>query len=122
MTTVAAPVCPDHQVPLALKNSRYGNFYGCPRWPECDVKIGCHPGTDTPLGIPGDAETRQARIRAHDAFDTLWKGDGARMSRGRAYRWLADELGLDPNDCHIGHFDAETCGRVVDLVEEFDGL
>lgn len=116
-----APICPDHQVPMALRNSRFGQFYGCPRWPACEIKIGCHPGTTKPLGIPVDGETRQARIRAHDAFDVLWRGDSARMTRKEAYRWLADELEIDPSDCHIGRFGSETCDRVVDLVEAFNG-
>lgn len=88
----------------------------------CKAYVGCHDagqgqgdGT-TPKGTLANAQTRQARRRAHDVFDPLWTG--RRMRRQEAYRWLAHELGLKVEDCHIGEFDAATCQRVVEVVEE----
>lgn len=87
----------------------------------CGAYVGCHPGTDIPLGYPAGRETRLARSRAHDAFDPLWmrKHNRDKISKGKArglgYAWLARELGIAPQDCHISHFDAETCRRVVRL-------
>jgi hypothetical protein len=34
------------------------------------------------------------------------------MKRGQAYGWLAEQLGIDKSDCHIGMFDVKTCERV----------
>lgn len=57
----------------------------------------------------------KARMRAHDAFDALWKG--GTMSRSEAYRWLAGELGVRNEDCHMVLFDEATCERVRALSE-----
>ena len=100
--------------PARLRKSRYGPFWSCSRWPECDGTVGCHPGTTTPLGSLADKETRQARKRAHDAFDVLWKPLG-REYRATAYRMLADELELD--EAHMGEMSREECERVVEWSE-----
>jgi hypothetical protein len=50
-------------------------------------------------------------VDAHDAFDPLWRS--GRMSRTDAYRWLAGELGLDPEACHVALFDEELCQQAV---------
>jgi hypothetical protein len=66
-----------------------------------------------------DAELRAAKSAAHAAFDPLWKSKAARegisksKARGKGYRWLAEQLGIDAKDCHIGMMDAPTCRRVV---------
>lgn len=96
---------------MNLRESRYGKFWGCARWPACDGKVGCHPGTDTPLGFPAGPETRQARIDAHDALDALWQPLGKRW-RGRAYRFVADGIEFD-GDLHMGESDLETCQKIV---------
>ncbi len=31
----SAPQCPDHNLQMVLRSSRNGQFYGCPRFPEC---------------------------------------------------------------------------------------
>lgn len=115
---IAAPVCPAHGATMRLRSSRFGPFYSCPVWPECDVTIGVHPD-GTPLGIPGDRETRRARIRAHAAFDAWWKRRG--FYRDRAYVILRRTLDLSEDECHIGRFDVATCERVVALCESDRG-
>ena len=82
----------------------------------CGAYVGCHPGGDKPLGRLANAELRRAKGRAHAAFDPLWRGGS--MSRSQAYRWLADELGIDPGDCHIGMMDVGTCRRVEIACEQ----
>lgn len=84
--------------------------------------VGCHkahpahsPGGDTPLGRLANAELREAKKNAHFYFDTLWRNKIKFNNRGRAYRWLADQLKIDAADCHIGMFDVEMCNRVVGL-------
>lgn len=93
-------------------------FWQC----RCGAYCGCHPGTTQPLGNPCGPETRAARSAAHAAFDPLWKRKVAKegcskgKARGKGYKWLADQLGIDPKDCHIGMMDASTARRVVAIV------
>lgn len=102
---------------MRLRDGKWGKWWSCPRYPECDGAVGCHPGTQTPLGTPADKATREARRMAHERFDALWEPMGRDRSRYRsaAYRWLASELDLD--EAHMGEMDRETALRVVELCE-----
>lgn len=91
--------------------SSYGPFYGCVGFPVCRTTHGAHPD-GRPLGTPGDAATKAARIRAHAAFDPLWKGGAAK--RNEAYYRLSKALGITRKECHIASFDAAMCERVVE--------
>lgn len=94
----------------------------------CGAYVGCHKGTNRPLGRPANEELRSARIRLHnDRLDPLWanadkcgiyepENGSARWkirsrARGRVYAYLAHELGISIDDCHVGLFDVETCRR-----------
>lgn len=100
-----------------------GQVYQC-QW--CQARIGCHKGKKWPLGMLADLETREARRRAHRAFDGLWLA--GHVGRFKGYAWLARKLGLDHAVCHIGWMDAEVCERVVEICqvpptsEELEGL
>ena len=82
----------------------------------CQAHVGCHRGTSQPLGRLADRALRAAKQAAHQAFDPLWTSGG--MSRTDAYRWLAYQLGIEMEACHIGMFDVELCRRVVAVVAE----
>jgi len=110
---VTTLTCPECGAPVRLRPSRYGLFYGCTTWPKCNGTHGAHPD-GKPLGTPGNRETKDARIRAHAAFDTLWKNGG--MKRKEAYRWMQDTLGMSQNEAHIGSFDVATCERLITAV------
>ena len=111
---MTALCCGECGAPMVARTSKYGPFYGCSAWPRCRGTHGAHPD-GSPLGVPADAATKAARIRAHAAFDRLWKG--GTMKRAQAYGWLSRTLGIAGADCHIGRFDAATCERVVAAVE-----
>lgn len=115
---VTAPTCYCGS-PMILRNSVHGRFYGCSRFPDCDGLVGCHPGTDKPLGAPAPKAVRKARIAAHKALDALWlpmgRGDERRRYRSAAYRLLAKEMGIE--DPHIGDMDLEQCQTVIELCE-----
>lgn len=115
MKTLEYP-CPDCGAKLVLKNSKYGKFYGCERWGKtgCSGAIGCHPGTDKPLGIPADKETRELRISTHKLFDQLW--ESGKMSRRESYNWMAEQMGMMRIDAHIGRFSAEQCRQLIGKV------
>lgn len=105
-----------HRPDLAAKR-----FFRCI---PCDARVGCHPGSWTPLGGLANAETRAARSRAHKLFDELWQGkmrrDGCSQydARTAAYAWLAAEMGIELKDCHIGMMDAVECKTVIEICEE----
>ena len=116
------PNCPYCGKPALLKNSRviykgrdYGMVWICPDYPACDAYVGCHKDTNKPLGRLANAELRRAKNAAHAAFDPLWKS--REMSRRGAYRWLAEQLRIDAQNCHIGMFDVAQCRRVVEICE-----
>jgi hypothetical protein len=90
---------------------------------QCGAFVTCHAGTAISMGRPAGPITRHLRHKAHQALDARWKREGASSlatskARNKAYAWLARQLGLRFNDCHIGRFDAETCQRVIDLCAE----
>lgn len=89
-------------------------FYKCR---PCDAFIGCHPGTDIPLGTLADAKLRKMRSKAHTQFDPLWKGGF--LKRKQAYAALAKYLGIHVDACHVGLFDSETCEKVVTFSHKY---
>lgn len=85
-------------------------FYKCPN-DDCDAFVGCHPNTTNPMGRLANAELRRNKLLAHNCFDKLWKSGS--MSRSSAYKMLANKLGIEAKDCHIGMFDVHMCKRVM---------
>ena len=89
-------------------------FYVC----ACGAKVGCHPGTAIPMGMPCGRTTAKARQVAHAAFDPIWEakvagGTSRENARQAAYRWLARELGIRPDDCHIAYFNKAMADRAI---------
>jgi hypothetical protein len=78
--------------------------------------VGCHHGNTRPLGRLANKELRSWKIRAHTAFDRLWKS--RRMKREQAYAWLAEKLGISKKECHIAMFDKAMCQRTIALSNE----
>lgn len=120
--------CPYCSKPVEFRKSsegvyrkNYGPIWICSGYPECQSWVGCHPKTDKPLGRLANSELRKMKMKAHAHFDPLWKcklnlaGGKKKEARGAAYRWLAQELGIPIEDCHIGMFDVGTCQRVIDV-------
>lgn len=122
----APPRCPYCGAPAVLLESSadlyHGRDYG-PAWAcrPCGAWVGCHPRTHTPLGRLADAELRKAKMEAHAAFDPLWKrkqviaGINKHHARGSGYKWLAAQLGVNREECHIGMMDVAMCKRVVEV-------
>jgi len=109
-------ICPYCKNPAALVSGdvvyphrpdlRAKRFYVCV---PCDARVGCHDTSDRPLGRMANAELRAAKMRAHAAFDPIWKS--GRMSRVDAYRWLARRM--ESEEIHIGEQDIGGCSRIV---------
>lgn len=87
-------------------------------WPDrpwqyrcrCGVTHGCHPD-GSPLGVPADRATRQARIDAHEVFDRLWRGGP--LHRQQAYDELAVAMGVERGEAHFGSMSVEECCRAM---------
>lgn len=125
-----SPICPYCNQPAILVNGTllyarrpdlaHKQFWTCV---PCKAWVGCHEGGSgrVPLGRLADAALRAAKSRVHAEFDPLWKakmnalGISAKKARGMAYSWLSKELGIPPEDTHVGHFDIPTCERAVAL-------
>lgn len=116
---IAEVLCGECGAPMSLRESRHGPFYGCTRYPACKGSHGAHPN-GAPLGIPADAATKAARVKAHAAFDTLWKPDAAKMTRKQAYAWLQSTLGLSKDAAHIGNFTTEQCTLLIEALPTAD--
>lgn len=94
---------------------RKKTFYACR---PCDAYVGCHDGTDKPLGTLADRRLRRSRNRAHRAIDPLWvDAPNRKEARVSVYKALAEALGIEREDCHIAMFSDEQCARTVELVE-----
>lgn len=115
-------ICPECGSAMVLRSTdrfvhRDGTtrrFFGCSRFPDCRATHGAHPD-GSPYGIPGDAATKEARVRAHEAFDRLWKSGG--MSRKAAYRRMQSLMGMTRDDAHIGRFDVGQCEKLIALLD-----
>lgn len=94
----------------------------------CKAWVGCHPGSEVPLGRLADAQLRKAKGAAHKAFDDLWhrkmERDGVSQgtARAAAYIWLGEQMGIKPEACHIGMFDGAQCDQVVALCRPWASL
>lgn len=84
----------------------YGKMWIC--YP-CDAHVGCHKGTDKPLGTLANAELKNARQLTHKEFDQLWKKKY--FTRTQAYEWLASLLKITKDECHIAMFSIESCRK-----------
>jgi ssDNA-binding Zn-finger/Zn-ribbon topoisomerase 1 len=106
---------------MDLRESKLGTFYGCTRFPTCKGSHGAHKD-GSPLGIPADKPTKQARIRAHKTFDQLWvKGllspdRSLGYRRRQAYQWLRRAMNLGRREAHIGMFTTKQCQELLNCV------
>lgn len=95
----------------------YGMIYLCR---DCKAWVGVHKGTKNALGRLANSELRDAKKEAHFYFDKLWKakiesGVRKKVARGKAYKWLSQQLGISKEETHIGWFDVSQCIEVVKI-------
>lgn len=113
--------CPYCGRPAELVDSKviYGKSYGhkCYLCRNCWAYVGCHRGSDKPLGSLADAELRSWKMAAHAAFDPLWKYGRFKGRRNDAYRWLAEKMGKPVKETHIGMFGIAECQKVIQIIK-----
>jgi hypothetical protein len=100
--------------------TNYGPVWVC--W-DCNAWVGAlsEKHDFRPKGSLANKDLRMKRMRAHKFFDTLWKVKARRdkiptdVCRTLGYQWLAQQMGLTEEECHIGMFSEERCDRVVEI-------
>lgn len=122
-------ICPycfkptEHVSDVEVYSKSYGRMIYICR--GCDSYVGCHKGSPLDsLGRLANKELRDAKIEAHYFFDYLWNkkiamGFDKKQARGLAYKWLAEQMRLSTEGCHIGYFNVEECKRVVEICKPF---
>ena len=105
---------------VVYHSNKYGNskVWVCEHYPKCDAYVGCHPGTEIPLGRLANAKLRALKVEAHKQFDPIWKS--GLMTRKEAYKWLADMLPIEEAECHIGKFSPDMCEKVIKICRRQD--
>lgn len=103
--------CGECQAQMVLRESKFGVFYGCTRFPECKGSHGAH-ADGRPKGKPGDEATKKARIRAHQIFDQVWKKKLVK-NRGAAYQWMQKAMKISRSEAHIGEFSIDQCNELM---------
>ena len=86
------------------------NIYLCQ---NCNARVGCHKGTNRPLGNVANEVLRLKRRETHQVFDAFWKRRG--MTRTAAYKWLSEQMELSETEAHIGGFEVDQCQQVIDI-------
>lgn len=133
-------LCPIHNRPARYRASSahvyggrdFGPIWECPV-ATCTAQCGCHPD-GKPLGTLATKELRQLRIKAHALFDELWKPWKAQQlaypeeervigklrgtMRSRAYAWLAEQMGMSKDECHIAMMDEMQVHCVISVLSE----
>ena len=113
---IKCPECGERMVLRVTKKYRYPNgeprkFFGCSKYPQCTASHGADPDGN-PLGIPANAETKQARIEAHRFIDTL--GYKNKENRGKIYKLVGIILGVSPRDAHISRLTVTQCRTLIE--------
>ena len=68
----------------------------------CGARVSTFPkDKDIAVGTLANEETGKLRIEVHKLFDRFWKNN---KERTECYKKLANELGIEESECHIGYF------------------
>lgn len=116
-TLIRCPYCGDEAKLVdsaVVYGKSYGNIWDCR---PCDAYVGVHKNSNKniPLGRLANRELRSWKIKAHDAFDPLWK-DG-KMDRKSAYAFMQKVMNLPPDKAHIGMFDVDQCKLLIEALK-----
>ena len=108
--------CPDCGSECRLRNSRFGKFFGCTRYPDCTGLRKADKNGRFVVGPPKKILDRSGQERAHEYFDRIWKTGPD--TRDRAYAWMAAALSLPGPHAHINLFGFDTCLDLAGYVME----
>jgi hypothetical protein len=93
-------------------------FYVCKKH---DTRVGCHSNTKEPLSSKmAGGQLRLLRSQTHGMLDPLWR-NGHFPSRGVAYSWLAKEMEISTEACHVSMFDQNECLKAISILNSYCG-
>lgn len=96
-----------------VKTSKYpsGYMYSCD---NCHAQVGTYKKEPTlAMGTLADSETRKKRLEVHKLLDRFWRSN---LGRGKAYTKLANELGIEKEQCHIALMDLQTLNKAEQII------
>jgi hypothetical protein len=112
------------------KGRDYGPIWECGG--GCDAYVGTHPD-GSPVGRLANKALRQLKMKVHARFDHLWQdfrtaypdanrssGKMKKAMRGRAYAWLAEQMQIEIDECHVGKFDDAQCEQAIRILDELN--
>lgn len=67
--------------------------------------------------MQSDTNRFNMRRSAHRTFNKLWLE--GHISKGRAYKWLAVEMGIHPTEAHISMFEPWQCIHVIRISRRY---
>lgn len=118
-----------HKTSHFIYRADYGAVWACSDYPRCDAYVGTHPD-GLPKGILANPPLRKLKREVHALFDPLWmdahvaypdlkqiSGHIRAIMRGRAYAWLAKQLRIAKDECHIGKFDDARCIQAIAVLK-----
>ena len=74
-----------------------------------------------PLGILGNAEMRETKMKCHELFDHKWKNEKTskkrHIARKKAYADLAAKLNIPIEECYFGYFDMDMLNKVYEILK-----
>lgn len=118
------PYCGNHCDLIDSKEvyqESHGFIYICR---PCKAWVGVHhKNTDQSYGFVARKDLRDLRHKCHQLFDPLWgykvaAGKSKKQAQASARKWLAEKLGIDVVECHIGMMDNDRCNQVIQICEE----
>lgn len=98
----------------------YGKSYGEKNqmaWlcKPCNAYVGCHNNSKKPLGILANKELREIKMISKKMWQRKYLSI---YGKGKAYKYLAENLKIKPKDCHFGYFDINMCKKVINLLKD----
>lgn len=111
------PYCRSSDIKLMTQTEFYGREYSGAKMyvcQKCRARVGCHKGTEIPLGPLADSELIELRKKIHAIIDTQWKNP---TERSEMYHKLAEEFGMEKNKFHVGFLKNEQARWVLYKLE-----
>ena len=84
---------------------------------QCHAWVGTYPhDKEIAYGPLANFDTRKQRAEIHDWFDKLWKNHD---ERDMYYGKLAQELGIEKEQCHFGMMESEMLEKALKIVKKW---
>jgi DNA-directed RNA polymerase subunit RPC12/RpoP len=128
-------ICPYCGESTEFINSSYvygkshGMIYICK---QCDAHVGVHKGSTISLGRLANEELRTYKKAAHLYFDKIAKTGAINIiypqyiegvsNRSKAYKWLAEQMDMPEELCHIGMMNKLQCSKVIEICKKYESI